>query len=133
LINFNVSIFSKRFPHSFVLFVSAVKIKTHGEFIHYASFDNSLWNEMISKILLDFPDMPKMRPALSWGTQYNTLVVMAPGDKSKLMRDHLEIVYPGCVMYDGWGQRTEKPAHVDVPEVQRKQNWNLHSLLFYDL
>ena len=132
LINFNFSIFSKRFPHSFVLFVSAVKSKTHGEVIHHASFDNSLWNEMIPKILLDFPDMPKRRPALNWGTQYKTLVVMAPGDKSKLMRDHLEIVYPGCVMYDGWGQRTEKPTHVVVPEVKRIQNWNLHSLLFYD-
>ena len=78
LIHFNVSIFSKRFPHSFVLFVSAVKSKTHGEVIHHASFDNSLWNEKIPKILLDFPDMPKMRPALNWGTQYKTLVVMAP-------------------------------------------------------
>ena len=77
---------------------------------------------MIPKILLDFSDMPKMRPALNWGTQYKTLVVMAPGDNSKLMQEHLEIVYPGCVMYDGWGQRTEKPAHGVVPEVKRKQN-----------
>lgn len=57
-----------------------------------------------------------MRPALHWGIQYKTLVVMAPGNKSKLMREHLEIVYPGAV-YDGFGNRALKPAHVVVPEV----------------
>ena len=95
LINFNVLISSKIFSLSFVLFISAVKSKTHGEVIHHANFDTSLWNEMIPKILLDFPDMPKMRPALNWGIQYKSLVNMAPGDKSKLLREHLEIVYPG--------------------------------------
>lgn len=57
-----------------------------------------------------------MRPALNWGIQYKTLVVKAPGDKSKLMREHLEIVYPGGI-YDGWGVRTRTPVHVVVPEV----------------
>lgn len=71
---------------------------------------------MIPKILLDYPDMPRMRPALNWGIQYKTLVIMAPGDKSKLMREHLEIVYPGAV-YDGQGNRAQKSVHVVVPEV----------------
>ena len=57
-----------------------------------------------------------MRPALNWGLQYKTLVVRAPGNKEKLMRDHLEIVYPGAV-YDGWGQRPAQPVHVVVSEV----------------
>ena len=57
-----------------------------------------------------------MRPALNWGIQYKTLIVMAPGDKSKLMREHLEIVYPGAT-FDGWGVRNQTPAHVVVPEV----------------
>ena len=57
-----------------------------------------------------------MRPALNWGIQYKTLVVKAPGDKSKLMREHLEIVYPGGI-YDGWGVRTQTSVHVVVPEV----------------
>ena len=57
-----------------------------------------------------------MRPALNWGIQYKTLVVKAPGDKSKLMREHLEIIYPGGI-YDGWGVRTRTPVHVVVPEV----------------
>ena len=57
-----------------------------------------------------------MRPALNWGIQYKTLVVKAPGDKSRLMRELLEIVYPGGI-YDGWGVRTQTPVHVVVPEV----------------
>ena len=61
-------------------------------------------------------NMARMRPALNWGIQYKTLYVNAPGNKSKLMREHLEIVYPGAV-YDGWGVRADAPAHVVVPEV----------------
>ena len=60
--------------------------KTHGEVIQHASFDSSLWTDMIPKIMLDYPDMPRMRPALYWGMQYRTLVVKAPGDKEKLVR-----------------------------------------------
>lgn len=95
-----------------------MKSKTHGEVIQHANFDGSLWTEMIPKILLDYPDMSRKRPALNWGIQFKTLLIMAPGDKSKLMRENLEIVYPGAV-YDGHGRRTEKPVHVVVPEVNR--------------
>ena len=93
-----------------------MKAKTYGEVIQHASFDGSLWTDMIPKIMLEYPDMPRMRPALHWGMQYRTLVAMAPGNKAKLMRDHLEVVYPGAV-YDGWGQRPKQPAHVVVPEL----------------
>ena len=57
-----------------------------------------------------------MRPALNWGIQYKTLVVEAPGDKSKLLRKDLEIVYPGAV-YNGLGKRSSQPVHVVVPEL----------------
>ena len=40
---------------SFPLFVSAVKQKTHGVIIQHASFDMSLWTEMIPKVMLDYP------------------------------------------------------------------------------
>lgn len=39
----------------FPLFVSAVKSKTHGEVIQHASFDNSLWTDMVPKLLLEYP------------------------------------------------------------------------------
>ena len=84
---------------SFALFISAVKSRTHGEVIQHASFDSMLWTEMIPKMMLDFPGMPTMRPALNWGIQYRTLVVKAPWNKEKLMREHLELVYPGSI-YD---------------------------------
>ena len=71
---------------------------------------------MIPKMMLDYPDMLTMRPALNWGIQYHTLVVKAPGKKDKLMREHLEVVYKGAV-YDGWGERLEQPVHVVVPEL----------------
>ena len=101
---------------SFALFISAVKSRTHGEVIQHASFDSMLWTEMIPKMMLDFPSMPTMRPALNWGIQYRTLVVKAPGNKEKLMREHLELVYPGSI-YDGWGKKLEQPVHVVVPEL----------------
>ena len=101
---------------SFSTFVSAVKAKTFGEVIQHASFEASLWTEMIPKVMLEYPDMVRIRPALNWGLQYRTMVVMAPGSKNKLLREHLEVVYPGAV-YDGWGQRLEKPLHVVVPEL----------------
>jgi hypothetical protein len=96
--------------------MTAVKSKTHGEVIQHANFDSLLWIEMIPKIMLDFPDMPRMKPALNWGLQYRTLVAKAPGDKEKLMREHLEVIYPSAV-YDGWGRRPEQPVHVVVPEL----------------
>ena len=116
---------------SFALFVTAVKCRTHGELIQHANFDSSLWSEMIPKILLDYPDMPKLRPAMNWGCQYKTLVVMAPGDKSKLMREHLEVVYPNMI-YNGWGIRTENPVHVVVPEV-RLNLWIFYVSLVFQL
>ena len=70
--------------------------------------------------------MPRMRPALNWGIQYRTLVVKAPGDKDKLLRDHLEIVYPG-VVYDGWGQRPVNPVHVVVPDLMGNIQCRVHS------
>ena len=76
---------------------------------------------MIPKVLLDYPDMRKLRPALNWGIHYKTLVPMAPWDKSKLMREHLEIVYPGQV-YSDQGHRADKPVHVVVPEVTIKND-----------
>ena len=96
--------------------MSAVKTKTYGEVIHHGSFDPTLWTDMIPKMMLDYPDMPRMRPALNWGLQYRSMVVRAPGDKEKFLREHLEVVYPGAV-YDGWGNRPEQPAHVVVPEL----------------
>ena len=36
-----------------------------------------------------------MKPALNWGVQFRTLQADAPGDKSKMLRKDLEIVYPG--------------------------------------
>ena len=50
-----LSVSISKFCFSFVLFVSAVKTKTHGEVIQHASFDNSLWTDMIPKIMLDYP------------------------------------------------------------------------------
>ena len=47
---FNIIIF-----FSFPLFVSAVKQKTYGVIIQHASFDMSLWTEMIPKVMLDHP------------------------------------------------------------------------------
>ena len=57
------------------------------------------WNktETRDKIsIINCRNLKKMRPASNWGTQYRTLVVNAPGDKSKLLRQDLEIVYPGA-------------------------------------
>ena len=93
-----------------------MKSRTHGEVIQHASFDQLLWTEMIPKMMLDYPDMPTIRPAVNWGVQYHTLVLKAPGRKDKLMREHLEVVYPGAV-YDGWGRRLEQPEHVVVSEL----------------
>ena len=91
-------------------------MKTHGEVIQHASFDAVLWTEMIPKMMLDYPDIPTMRPALNWGIQFHSLKLNAPGMKDKLMREHLEVVYPGAV-YDGWGQRVSNPKHAVVPEL----------------
>lgn len=49
--------------------------------------------------------------------QYKTLVVNAPGDKSKLLRQDLEIVYPGGAVYNGWGMKPAQAVHVVVPEL----------------
>ena len=57
-----------------------------------------------------------MRPAHNWGLQYKTMVLEAPGDKSKLLRNDLEIVYPRAI-YNGWGKRPDQPVHVVVPEL----------------
>ena len=57
-----------------------------------------------------------MRPAHNWGLQYKTMVLEAPGDKSKLLRNDLEIVYPRAI-YNGWGKRHDQPVHVVVPEL----------------
>jgi hypothetical protein len=46
---------TERELQSFPLFVSAVKSKTHGEVIQHASFDNSLWTDMVPKLLLEYP------------------------------------------------------------------------------
>ena len=43
-------------------------------------------------------------------------MVNAPGDRSKLLRKDVEIVYPGAI-YDGWGRRPEQAIHVVVPEL----------------
>ena len=40
-------------------------------------------------------NLPSMKPALNWGVQFRTLQADAPGDKSKMLRKDLEIVYPG--------------------------------------
>ena len=85
---------------SFATFVSAVKAKTFGEVIQHASFEASLWTEMIPKVMLEYPDMVRIRPALNWGLQCRTMIIMAPGSKEKLLSEHLEVVYPGAV-YDG--------------------------------
>ena len=61
-------------------------------------------------------NLPRLRPALNWGMQYKTLVVNAPGDKSKLLRQDLEIVYPGGAVYHGWGMKPAQAVHVMVPE-----------------
>jgi hypothetical protein len=96
-------IFLYLFAFSFPLFVTAVKQKTHGVIIQHASFDGSLWTEMVPKVMLDYPNLPRKRPATNWGIQYRTLVLEAPGDKSKLLRCDLEIVYPGAgAIYDGF-------------------------------
>ena len=106
------------FAFSFPLFVTAVKQKTHGVIIQHASFDGSLWTEMVPKVMLDYPNLPRKRPATNWGIQYRTLVLEAPGDKSKLLRCDLEIVYPGAgAIYDGFGRRCSQPVHVVVPEL----------------
>ena len=63
-----------------------------------------------------YRDMPLMKPALNWGIQYKTLLSRAPGNKDRLMREHLEIVYPG-VVYNGWGERVDRPMHAVVPEL----------------
>ena len=46
---------TERELQTFSLFVFAVKSKTHGEVIQHASFDNSLWTEMVPKIILENP------------------------------------------------------------------------------
>ena len=91
-------------------------MKTHGEVIQHASFDSVLWTEMILKMMLDYPDMPTKRPALNWGVQFHSLKLIEPGMKDKLMREHLEVVYPGAV-YDGLGLRVPNPKHAVVPEL----------------
>ena len=52
--DFTITI-TERELQSFYLFVSAVKAKTHGEVIQHASFDGSLWTDMVPKILLEYP------------------------------------------------------------------------------
>ena len=52
--DFTITITEKELQ-SFPLFVFAVKSKTHGEVIQHASFDNSLWTEMVPKIILEYP------------------------------------------------------------------------------
>ena len=68
--------------------------------------------------------MPEVRPALNWGIQYQSLLLDAPGDKSKLLREHLEIVYPGAV-YNGWGKRVDNPKHCVVKEMMGNIKCNI--------
>lgn len=95
---------------------AAIVAQTHGELILNSRFDQTQWSDFVPRLMFDCSDrIQHQRPARNIGLQWNYLVSQSFEKSGVLQVDDVEIVYKD-VVYNGFGEKIEKPVNVLVPE-----------------
>ena len=102
----------------------AIVAQTHGELIMNSRFDQSLWSDLVRKLIFDSRMTIKhQQPARNIGLQRQYLKKMSFEYGGVPQLKHAEIVYN--VVYNGLGELLDSPVNVLVPEAFPHKNFRV--------